>query len=274
MRIEFGMIIPRIDAIRRSGRSEVSLRDRSIVIVGGTHGMGHATAKAACGRGARVMVTGSNDRNVARAQAELGEAVVVARSDISRIDDIDTLVQRARSRFGTLDALLLFAGVADLEPVADVTERSYDRQFAVNTRGVFFAMQRFAPIIKDGGSITVTTVTPATATPSMSVYMGTKAAVLAFARVLAAELLPRRIRVNAVAPGFISTPTLGMAGLTPQEREQFARIGDDATPMRRHGTMEEIARAALFLAFEATYSTGIELPVDGGLSTLDKPMAA
>ncbi len=154
------------------------------------------------------------------------------------------------------------------EPNRPLMQTSFDKQFSINTRGVFFAMQRLAPIIRDGGSITVTTVTPATASPSMSVYMGTKAAVLAFARVLAAELLPRRVRVNAIAPGFIDTPTLGIAGLSPQAREEFSRIGDDATPMKRHGTMDEIAGAALSLAFDATFSTGAELPIDGGLPTV------
>lgn len=101
--------------------------------------------------------------------------------------------------------------------------------------------------------------------------MGTKAAVLAFAQVFAAELLERKIRVNAVAPGFIDTPTLGLASLTSEQRAGFHEIGDQVTPMKRHGTSSEIAKAAIFLAFEATFTTGVELPVDGGISTVDNP---
>lgn len=252
----------------------MSLSAKSILVIGGTHGMGQATALAAAAQGARVMITGSNEQNVAVARKHVGDGVSVVRSDVSRLDDIDALVREVDSSFGHLDALLVFAGVAEIAPVSEVTVASFDRQFAINARGVFFAMQRLAPLVRDGGSITVTTVTPATASPSMSVYMGTKAAVLAFARVLAAELLPRGIRVNAIAPGFIDTPTLGIAGLSQQAREEFSRIGDEATPMKRHGTVDEVARAALFLAFDATFSTGIELAIDGGLSTIDRPAAA
>ena len=168
-------------------------------------------------------------------------------------------------------ALFIFAALAEFSPLAQVTEESFDRQFAVNTKGAFFAMQRIAPLIRDGGSITAVTVTPGTATPSMSVYMATKAAVRAFSQVLAAELLGRNVRVNCLAPGFIDTPTLGVAGLTTEERRALAEIGDLATPMKRHGTVDEIAAAALFLGFDATFTTGIELPVDGGISTVDSP---
>lgn len=117
----------------------------------------------------------------------------------------------------------------------------------------------------------MTTVTPAPAFPGMSVYLGSKAAVTAFVRALAVELLPRRIRVNAVAPGFIDTPTLGLADLTPSQRAEVAALGDAATPMRRHGSMDEIASAMLYLGFDATFSTGVELAVDGGLSTVSVP---
>src|SRR5690606_7070845 len=95
-----------------------------------------------------------------------------------------------------------------------------------------------------------------------------------WAQVLAAELLSRNIRVNMVAPGFIDTPTLGLAGLSPSERAEMRAIGDAVMPMHRHGSMREVAEAALFLAFQATFSTGIELPVDGGLSTVDAPPEA
>jgi NAD(P)-dependent dehydrogenase (short-subunit alcohol dehydrogenase family) len=170
-----------------------------------------------------------------------------------------------------VDAVFLFAAVAEFSPFGLVSEESFDRQFGINTRGAFFALQGLAPLVRDGGSITTVTVTPATATPSMGVYMATKAAVRAFSQVLAAELLPRNIRVNCLAPGFIDTPTLGVAGLSPEERAALAAAGDEATPMKRHGRVAEVAAAALFLAFDATFTTGIELPVDGGLSTVDAP---
>lgn len=243
-------------------------------VIGGTHGMGWATARALLDGGARVLVTGRNAHNVDQAQATLGESATVIRSDIAHLPDIDALGRQVEQGLGPLDAVFIFAGIAELAPFDQVSEASFDRHFDINTKGVYFTVQRLAPHVREGGSITLTTVTPATATPGMSVYMGTKAAVGAFARSFAAELLPRRIRVNAIAPGFIDTPSLGLAGLTPEQRLEMSALGDAITPMQRHGTMDEIARAALFLSFDATFSTGIELAVDGGLSTVDPPQPA
>src|SRR5690606_25875380 len=142
----------------------------------------------------------------------------------------------------------------------------------VNTRGLFFAVQRLAPLVREGGAFVFTTsVADAVGSPGMSVYSGAKAAVLAFARAFAAELLPRRIRVNCVSPGFVKTPTMGVYGAKPEEIEAFAREGDAVTPMKRIASVEEIARAVLFLGFEATFTTGAELVVDGGLTTVVAP---
>lgn len=99
----------------------------------------------------------------------------------------------------------------------------------------------------------------------MGAYAGSKAALWSFAQVLAAELLPRRIRVNAVAPGFIDTPSMGLTGASTEERAAFSKAGDLVTPMKRHGTPEEVASAAMFLAFDGTFTTAVKLPVDGGL---------
>ncbi len=247
------------------------LRNKTALVIGGTHGMGLATARMLIDGGTRVLLTGANAENAERVARELGDRATVLQSDISDAGDLASLADTVARAFYPLDAMFIFAAIAEFAPFDSVTEASFDRQFAVNARGAFFAMQRLAPLVRDGGSITATTVTPATASPSMSVYMGTKAAVRAFAQGLAAELVGRNVRVNCLAPGFIDTPTLGVAGMTADERRDLASIGDLATPMKRHGTVDEIARAALFLGFDATFSTGIELPVDGGISTVDSP---
>jgi NAD(P)-dependent dehydrogenase (short-subunit alcohol dehydrogenase family) len=139
-------------------------------------------------------------------------------------------------------------------------------------KGAFFTAQRLAPLIRDGGSIVFTTVTHGPANPNLSVYSGSKAALWAFAQVFAAELLPKGIRVNTVGPGFIDTPILGVAGLSEEERAVLKKLGDEITPMKRHGSADEVARAALFLAFDATFTTGVELPVDGGLAQVGAPL--
>ncbi|MCY1008308.1 SDR family oxidoreductase [Nannocystis pusilla] len=236
---------------------------KQAVIVGGTHGIGLATARLLLAGGAEALVTG-REASAAAARRELGERVVA--SDIADLDAVGALALQVRARLGAIDLLFINAGVAELEPFDRVTAESYDRTFAVNTRGAFFTAQRLAPLVREGGAIVFTTSIASTSgTACMAVYSASKAAIGAFARVMAAEMLARGVRVNTVSPGFIRTPTMGTASSTPEERAAFEREGDAITPMGRIGTPEEVARAVLFLAFAATFTTGTELYVDGGL---------
>ena len=240
---------------------------KKAVITGGTHGIGLATARALVEGGAQVVVTGRNEENVRRAQQELGERARAVRSDAASLDDIDALGEIVAQRFGQVDFVHINVGVARLEPFEAVTPTSFDETFGVHTRGAFFSVQRLAPLVRDGGSFVFTSsVADQGGQAGMSVYSASKAALRSLASGFAAELLPRNIRVNAVSPGFIKTPTLGVAGFSEQERADFEKLGDQMTPMKRHGTIEEVARAVLFLAFEATFTTGERLAVDGGLS--------
>lgn len=239
---------------------------KTAVIVGGTHGMGLATARLLVDGGAKVIATGRNPANIEAAQQELGDRGYVVRSDAADVDEIDRLARVASERFAALDLLHINVGVAELEPFHEVTEVSYDRQFAINTRGAFFTVQRLAPLVRNGGSIVMTSsVADVGGEPGMSVYSATKAALVSFASGFAAELLDRGIRVNVVSPGFIDTPTKGVVGMSASERQAFKEIGDQVTPMGRNGTAEEVALAVLFLAFDATFTTGAKLAVDGGL---------
>lgn len=246
---------------------------QSAVVIGGTHGMGMAMTRALIERGYRVLLTGNSEQNLQNARRELGEHAIVLRSDAANMADVRALGETVKSKLGTIHAAFLNVGVCEFAPFEAVTEASYDRQFAINAKGLFFSVQQLAPLVRDGGAMVMTTVTPAVAVPTMSVYNGTKAAVLAFARGFAAELLPRNIRVNCLAPGFIDTPTLGIANVSSEQRAEFRAFGDRRTPMRRLGKAEEVARAAMFLAFEASYTNGVELAIDGGLSELEVPEA-
>ncbi|MEU3460637.1 SDR family oxidoreductase [Streptomyces sp. NPDC006733] len=239
---------------------------KKAVITGGSTGMGLAIAKRLVEGGAEVLVTGRNERNLAQARTELGPGAHVVRSDTADLADIAALGATVEQKFGHVDHLFVNAGIAEPGSVESATEESYDRQFAVNTKGAFFTVQRLSPLLREGGSIVFTTsVADTTGTAGMAVYSGTKSALWSFAQVLATELVGRGIRVNAVSPGFIDTPTAGATGLSAEERAAFHALGDAVTPMRRHGTSDEVARAALFLAVDATFSTGVKLHVDGGL---------
>lgn len=239
--------------------------NKKAVVIGGTIGIGLATVKALLERGVEVLLTGRNPQNLAAVQHELGSQAHVVQSDTANMADINHLAQTVAAKLGQIDFLFINAGLALLDPLDAVTEATYDQIFNVNTKGAYFTVQRLAPLIRDGGSIVFTTA-PGGGTGGMSVYSGSKAALRSFAQTFAAEFLPRQIRVNAVSPGFIKTPTMGVAGASQEVLAAFEAEGRQITPMRRIGLPEEVAQAVLFLAFDATFTTGIELAVDGGLS--------
>ncbi|MFC8076968.1 SDR family oxidoreductase [Streptomyces sp. NPDC057307] len=238
---------------------------KKAVVTGGTHGMGLAIVTALLAEGAEVVLTGRNEKTLEEARTELkGEAAHVVRSDAASMADIAALPDTVRKALGRVDHLFVNHGIAEFAELGEVTEESWDRQFAINTKGAFFTVQALAPLIESGGSMVFTTVANDAILPGLSAYSASKEAMRAFAHVLAAELLPRRIRVNSVAPGFIKTPTMGVPGLTEDERREFERQGDEMTPLKRNGTVSEVATAALFLAADATFTTNVELAVDGG----------
>ncbi|WP_280248334.1 SDR family oxidoreductase [Nocardia abscessus] len=191
-----------------------------------------------------------------------GKAVVAGGTHGMRLAIVEALLAEGVEvvLIGRVDALFVNHGTAAFQTLDAATEESFDRQFTINTKGAFFTVQRSAPLLSEGGSIVFTTVV----FPGLSAYSGSKEALRAIARVLAAELPPRRIRVNSVAPGFIETPTMGVVGLTEQQRAEFLEQGERSTPLRRNETVHEVAKVALFLAFDATFTTGVELPVDDG----------
>ncbi|MFD6281279.1 SDR family oxidoreductase [Streptomyces sp. NPDC060209] len=240
---------------------------KKAVVTGGTHGMGLAIVKALLAEGAEVVLTGRNEKTLEEARSELkGEAAHVVRSDAASMADISALADYVRTELGGIDHLFVNHGIAEFAELREVTEASWDRHFAVNTKGSFFTVQALDPLLRDGGSMVFTTVGNDVVFPGLSAYSASKEAMRAFAHVLAAELLPRKIRVNAVAPGFIKTPTMGVAGLSDEERREFERQGDETTPLKRNGTVEEVAAAALFLAADATFTTNVEFAVDGGFA--------
>ncbi|MFE2757498.1 SDR family oxidoreductase [Actinosynnema sp. NPDC059335] len=241
---------------------------KKAVISGGTHGMGLAVAKALLAGGAEVLITGREGKNLEAAREELGERAHVVACDVTDVAQLRAVGDVVKEKLGQVDFVHVNAGYAKLEPLEAVTEEVFDRTFGVNTKGAFFTTQVLAPLVKDGGAIVFTTsIANNGGTAGMSVYAGAKAAVRSFVQVFAAELVGRGIRVNAVSPGFIDTPSMGVDA-SAQERQEFSELGDQITPMKRHGSPEEVAAAVLYLGFDATFTTGHELVADGGLSVV------
>src|SRR5579872_1307320 len=207
------------------------------VILGGTSGMGLATAKMLLDGGARVLVTGRSQAGLESAQKELGNGAIVVSSDARSLTDIDALAARVKAEFDTIDLLFVNAGFAIGAPLESMTEAIYDEMFNLNAKGPFFAVQKLAPLIKRGGAVVLTTsIANVKGMPGNATYGAAKAALRSFARTLAAELLPREIRVNAVTPGPIDTPILGKVFADKNAVAQIKEKMSGIVPMKRFGT--------------------------------------
>jgi len=242
---------------------------KTVVITGGTSGIGLATAKLLIGEGARVLVTGRTEKTLDAARAELGEGAIVLNSDAAFLKDIDALAEKVKEAFGSLDVLFVNAGLGRFVPFEQMDEAVYDEMLNLNAKGPYFTVQKLMPLMPQGSAVVLTTsIANEMGFPGVSAYGAAKAALRSFARTLAAELMPRGIRVNAVSPGPIETPIVTKVGLSEEAIAQFGAQMRESNPMKRFGQSEEVARAVAFLAFEATYTTGAEFPVDGGASQL------
>lgn len=239
---------------------------KKVVVSGGTHGMGLATAQALLDGGAEVLLTGKSEANVEAARRRLDGRALVQRCDTARLRDVAALAEVVEQKFGRIDLAFINAGYCKMASFLETTEENYDETFGVNTKGAYFTAQRLTPLMNDGGAFVFTTsIANELGYPGMIAYAGAKAAVRAFVRAMAVELAPRRIRANALSPGFVKTPSMGLTGVSPEERLAFEKEGERLTPLGRMATGEEVARAVLFLAFDATFTTGAELTIDGGL---------
>jgi 3-oxoacyl-[acyl-carrier protein] reductase len=245
------------------------LEGKVAVVTGASKGIGAAIAKGLGAAGAAVVVNYASsregaDRVVAEITGKGGRAVAV-QGDVAKAADVRRLFEETRRAFGPVDVLVNNAGVYQFDPIESVSESEFHRQFDTNVLGPILAIQQavkhFGP--KGGSVINVSSISSTAAVPNSAVYSATKGALDAMTRVLAAELGPRKIRVNTIAPGGVETEGLHRMGIlgSDLEKQMVAQ-----TPLGRLGQPDDIAGVAVFLASDAArWLTGERIAASGGL---------
>jgi NAD(P)-dependent dehydrogenase (short-subunit alcohol dehydrogenase family) len=242
------------------------LSGKSALITGGNSGIGLATARLLAAEGARVAITGRNERTLAEAKAAIGGDVVTARLDVADVASIEPAVASIAARLGKLDVVFANAGISGSTPVGDTALAVFEEIIRVNLTAVFFTVQATVPHLADGGSVVLNgSVHAVLGAPGYAAYGASKAGVRALTRNLASDLAPRGIRVNQVTPGATRTPIWSRIAPDDDARAELESRIARGVPLGRLGEAEDIARAVLYLASDdARNVSGSEIVVDGG----------
>jgi NAD(P)-dependent dehydrogenase (short-subunit alcohol dehydrogenase family) len=236
------------------------LEGKVAIITGGTSGIGLATAQRFVDEGAHVFIVARRQEGLDEAVAIIGKNVTPVQADVTKTEELDRLYQTVKQVCGHLDVVVANAGRGAFSPITEITEELVDEVFALNLKAVLFTVQKALPLMRDGGSIIITSsIASVKGFPGRTAYAASKAGLRAFARVWTTELKGRKIRTNLLTPGPVKTPQT--ARLPREAIDQVV----SSVPLGRIAEVEEIANAALFLASdESAFVTGSELFADGG----------
>lgn len=241
-----------------------SLTGKVAIVTGSSDGIGRAIAERLAQDGATVIVNYGKSADkakevVAGIKAKGGKAVAI-QSDMSKVGDAGRLVKDTVKRFGRLDILINNAGMFMFKPLVDMSEEEFDRMFALNTKGPYFALQETAKVIQEGGRIVnISTDGTHIGFGGATAYLGSKGALEQFTKGLAHELAPKGVTVNTVSPGYTITAML------PAD-PAFRQIGEQASPLKRLGVPKDIADVVAFVVSEeARWLTGQNIHAGGGV---------
>jgi NAD(P)-dependent dehydrogenase (short-subunit alcohol dehydrogenase family) len=247
----------------------MKLAGKKALITGGNSGIGLATARLFIAEGAQVAITGRDQATIDEAVAELGPNARGYRADVTVAEDRKQLFAQLSKDFGRLDIVFANAGIAARTPTGSTDESVFENIVRINLNGAFFTVNSAVPLLNDNGSIIFNgSVHNYLGAAGQAAYAATKGGVVSMARAIAADLAPRNIRVNVVAPGATSTPIWKRGPRASMSEDQSAKLADfysSTIPLGRFGEPEELAKAVLFLASDdSSYITAVELMVDGG----------
>lgn len=247
------------------------LEEKVALITGGSSGIGLETAKKFVNEGAFVYITGRNEEKLKNAVSSIGRSIKYIVADISKKEDMNYVCEMIKKDKRRLDILFANAGVGRYIKFQDITEQDIDWTFNNNFKGTIFTIQSVLPILNDESSIILnTSITSNLGLPDFCLYAGAKAAIKSLIHSLTTDFKDRRIRVNAISPGIIPTnAATGELGRTEKEEQIKQQERAKLTPLGRNGKVLDIAEAVTFLASDKSkFITGIELTVDGGLSSV------
>jgi NAD(P)-dependent dehydrogenase (short-subunit alcohol dehydrogenase family) len=209
---------------------------KTVLITGGNSGIGLAAAKMFHEEGAKVAISGRDQRTLDEAVKVIGSDTLAVKSDVSKLADVDRSIAQSVAKFGKIDVLFANAGIAKFAPAADSSEQLFDETFDINVKGLYFTLQKTLPHLNDNAGVVLTSsVVTEKGNPATSVYSASKAAIRSMARTFAAELVDRGIRVNVVSPGPIYTPILEKGGMPKAGFDSFEANVKNRVPNETHG---------------------------------------
>jgi 3-oxoacyl-[acyl-carrier protein] reductase len=237
------------------------LSGKIALVTGSSRGIGRAVVERLSREGASVVINYLSSEEIVAAITSDGGTALALQADVSSVEGIRRLFEKTLAHFGRLDILVNNAGIRTTQPVADIQEDEFDRLFAINVKGPFFACQQAAHRISDSGRIiNISSAVTRMMLPGYSIYAASKAAVDLLTRVLAKEMGERQVTVNAVSPGPVNTELL-REGKTKEQLQQMAQMA----AFNRIGEVEDIADVVAFLASDdARWITGQVIHVNGG----------
>ena len=242
------------------------LSGKVAVVTGGNSGIGFQTAKRLKEEGAEVVIIGRSKEKVDTAASELKVRGVVA--DVQNVEALSNATQQVKQLHDKIDILFVNAGVYFGGPIGQYAEETFDSIVNTNFKGAVYTVEKFLPLIKNGGSIVgLSTMLAGTGMAGGAIYSASKAAFDTYLRAAVTELADRKIRVNNIKPGPINTPIYGKTGMPEDQLSGFAQALQNKIPLKTFGSPEDIANTVLFVVSdEAKFINGAEINVDGGLS--------